>query len=81
MIFLGNLWWNEGSTTFLRKWFPFSAWQHEGNDILGAAADPRFVDAAKRDFRLKSDSPALALGFRPWDIGFSGCRLNKKNKE
>ena len=79
VIFLGNLWWNEGSTTFLRKWFPFSAWQREGNDILGASADPRFVDAAKRDFRLKPDSPAPALGFRPWDISLAGRRGNMKN--
>ncbi len=26
------------------------------------------MDAANRDFRLKPDSPALALGFKPIDI-------------
>lgn len=74
IIFLGNLWWNAGAETFLRKWFPFSAWQREGNDIVGAAADPKFVDAAKRDFRLRPDSPAFALGFKPWDITNVGPR-------
>jgi hypothetical protein len=30
-------------------------------------ADPRFADAAALDFTLDPDSPALALGFEPWD--------------
>ena len=38
-------------------------------------ADPQFVDAAQRDFRLMPTSPALALGFQPIDmtvIGLTG---------
>ncbi|HOZ48421.1 MAG TPA: right-handed parallel beta-helix repeat-containing protein [Candidatus Hydrogenedentes bacterium] len=30
--------------------------------------DPHFVDAAHQDFRLKEDSPAFALGFKPIPI-------------
>lgn len=41
-------------------------------------ADPKFVDAANRDFRLKADSPAIELGFEPFDINeLSGPRNNK----
>jgi hypothetical protein len=35
-------------------------------------ADPHFVDAAHLDFRLKPDSPALKLGFKPLPIGKIG---------
>ena len=36
--------------------------------------DPRFEDPAKRDFRLRKDSPALRFGFKPWDISSVGRR-------
>ncbi len=36
------------------------------------AGDPGFVDAARQDFRLKPDSPALALGFQPLPLAEIG---------
>ncbi len=41
------------------------AWRKRGQDAHSRIADPRFVAATRGDFRLKSESPALALGFRP----------------
>lgn len=46
-----------------------------GNDLHSlAAADPGFADAERFDFRLRPDSPALALGFRPFDPSLAGPR-------
>jgi hypothetical protein len=39
-------------------------------------SDPRFVDAAKGDFRLQDDSPAFKLGFKP--IPFDQIGLGKR---
>lgn len=50
----------------------FQTWQRKGNDIGSIVADPRFVDAANDDFRLKPDSPALKLGFQPIDLSKTG---------
>ncbi|NOY80159.1 MAG: hypothetical protein GXP31_04045 [Kiritimatiellaeota bacterium] len=44
---------------------PFRKWQEMGFDRNSVIADPRFVDAARDDYRLRPDSPALALGFKP----------------
>jgi len=54
-------------------------WCAAGPTVINAAhpaivADPRFVDAKARDFRLKPDSPAPRFGFKPWDISLSGRR-------
>ncbi len=47
-------------------------WYTPRMDAHSRIADPLFVDAAARDFRLQPDSPALAMGFRPIDIDAIG---------
>lgn len=47
-------------------------WQKRGFDTHSVVADPLFVDAAKDDYRLKPNSPALKLGFEPIPIGQIG---------
>jgi hypothetical protein len=58
----------------LRKAYDLAAWRVLGLDRHSVVADPRFVDLAGRDLRLRPDSPALALGFRPIDLSNVGPR-------
>ncbi|MBW7864279.1 MAG: right-handed parallel beta-helix repeat-containing protein [Candidatus Hydrogenedentes bacterium] len=41
-------------------------------------ADPKFVDPEKGDYRLRPDSPALALGFEPLDFGKMGIYASEE---
>jgi parallel beta-helix repeat protein len=65
-----NLYWLKGADlkTLATKNTPegtFAQWVAAGYDAHSQVADPLFVDAAHDDYRLKPNSPALALGFKP----------------
>ncbi|MCK4624241.1 MAG: right-handed parallel beta-helix repeat-containing protein, partial [Phycisphaerae bacterium] len=45
-------------------------------DQHSVVADPMFIDPAKRDYRLKPDSPALKLGFKPIDTSKIGLKAD-----
>lgn len=47
-------------------------WQASGKDAGSITADPQFVDAEHDDFHLRRDSPALQLGFKPFDYNRAG---------
>ncbi|MCX6901267.1 MAG: right-handed parallel beta-helix repeat-containing protein [Verrucomicrobia bacterium] len=50
----------------------WSEWLAMGQDHGSLLANPHFVNAAARDYRLKSDSPALKLGFKPINLNAVG---------
>jgi hypothetical protein len=58
----------------LRTAYTFPQWQALGLDRHSVTADPGFVDAERRDLRLRPDSPALLLGFEPIDLSGVGPR-------
>ncbi len=75
--FDSNLYWQMGKTVTFPGGLSLQQWQAKGQDKNSLVADPLFVDVAKDDYRLKPDSPALRLGFKPIDISTAG-RLNAK---
>ena len=59
--FDGNVYWqaNKQEPRFDR--LTWKQWREKGMDTNGLVADPLFVDAARKDFRLRDDSPARKL--------------------
>jgi len=54
----------------------FEQWQQQrSQDQHSLIADPGFVDVKQDDFRLKPDSPALKLGFQPFDPAQAGRQM------
>ncbi|GAA4441141.1 hypothetical protein GCM10023188_39310 [Pontibacter saemangeumensis] len=56
----------------------WEAWHSMGKDQHSEYADPLFVDPENHDFRLRAESPAFKLGFKPIDISTVGPREVKK---
>jgi parallel beta-helix repeat protein len=69
-----NVYWNAaGKPVTFAGGLGLEAWQTKRKqDQHSVVADPRFVAPDKDDFRLKPDSPALKLGFKPFDYTKAG---------
>jgi parallel beta-helix repeat protein len=68
---------SDGKPIQFRDW-SFEEWQKRGQDTHSLIADPLFVDAEHDDFRLRPESPAAKVGFRPFDIVQVGPRKSGK---
>ncbi|MCF6311919.1 MAG: right-handed parallel beta-helix repeat-containing protein [Verrucomicrobiales bacterium] len=67
-----NLYWQNTNKAPLFDGKIFSAWQASGKDTHSLLSDPLFVDASKDNYRLKKNSPANKVGFKPFDASKSG---------
>jgi parallel beta-helix repeat protein len=67
-----NCYWDTRSKEIAFKEHSFGEWRALGRDVRSIVADPLFENAEAGDFRLKDNSPALALGFSPIDATKSG---------
>ena len=60
-------------TAVNRQW---EVWKEKGFDAHSIVEDPLFLNAARGDYRLQPDSPALALGFKPIPVEKIGLFKN-----
>ena len=68
-----NIYWDASTTNpLIVKEMRFDEWMAAGRDTGSVLADPLFVDPARRDFRLRERSPAIAKGFQPFDFSKAG---------
>lgn len=67
-----NCVWNAtgGAIEFAGK--SLAAWQAAGHEQGSIMADPRFKNPSEFHFQLASDSPAIPLGFQPFDDSKAG---------
>ena len=73
-----NCYWDSAGTDVTLVGKKLEDWQKEtGRDKNSIIADPLFVDPKKGDFRLKPNSPALELGFKPFDYSKAGVYGDK----
>ena len=77
-----NVYWNSAGLPVKFHNADLAEWQAKtGHDEGSVVADPLFVDAAQRDFRLTKESPALKMGFIPGDVAKAGVRGQEWRKQ
>lgn len=77
-VFRRNLYWDISGKPPRFAGLSFSQWQASGRDQDSRIDDPLFVDLENRDFRLRANSPALALGFQRIDASQAGLYGEEK---
>ena len=67
-----NTYWDTSGKPLQFAGRTWEQWQAEGHDTHSLEADPHFVAPERGDFHLQADSPALPLGFVPWEYDQAG---------
>ncbi|MHB1305647.1 MAG: right-handed parallel beta-helix repeat-containing protein [Limisphaerales bacterium] len=72
VVLRNNLYWRAGGQPFDFGGRTWEQWRAAGHDEGSLIADPLFVDAERRDFRLRPGSPAEKIGFQAFDFSQAG---------
>lgn len=72
VVMKDNCYWNAAGDEVTFAGMNIETWRGRGQDENSIIEDPMFVDADNYDFRLKENSPALKVGFRPFDYSKAG---------
>jgi len=67
-----NCFWNASGAEIKPAGLSLEQWRQLGRDKNSIVADPMFVDPDRYDFRLDPNSPAIELGFKPFDYTKAG---------
>lgn len=71
-----NLYWHDGKAVTFPGKLTLAQWRAQrSQDRHSLVADPGFVDPANDDFALNPGSPALKIGFEPFDATKAGRRM------
>ena len=72
-VMRSNCYWNAAAGHAVDfKGKSLAEWQAAGHEAGSIIADPLFVAPEREDFRLKQGSPALKVGFKPFDYSNVG---------
>ena len=72
VVLRNNLYWRAEGKPFDLAGHTWAEWQAAGNDAGSLIADPLFENPGARDFRLRPGSPAVKIGFQPFDFAQAG---------
>ena len=74
-VIRNNVIWDANQRPLLCAQMRWGEWRRLGLDDGTIVADPLFAQPDRGDFKLLPGSPALKLGFQPFDVSTAGPRL------